>query len=136
MTRTSSAISILCRCSRASAATASGPLESAHPCKRLIVTDVRAPDAQHHPPGQRLSKSRAVEHASRKRVLPHRHTTRGSEPMTRTYPLSTSTSVQGRNPRRQVRPELDEPGLVVLSIGQRDDQGGDKQRSRAPLTDR
>src|ERR1035437_2680191 len=37
------------------------PLKRAHPCKRLIVTDVRAPDAQHHPPGQRLSKPRPVE---------------------------------------------------------------------------
>lgn len=37
------------------------PLERAHPCKHLVVTDVRAPDAQHHPPGQRLSKSRPVE---------------------------------------------------------------------------
>src|ERR1035437_7246722 len=75
MTRTSSAIAVLCRRSRASPASAAGrynallparppsspPLERAHPCKRLIVTDVRAPDAQHHPPGQRLSKSRPVE---------------------------------------------------------------------------
>ncbi len=37
------------------------PLERAHPSKHLIVTDVRAPDAQHHPPGQRLSKPCPVE---------------------------------------------------------------------------
>src|SRR5665647_3087746 len=37
------------------------PFERAHPRKRFIVTDVRAPDAQHHPPGQRLSKPRPVE---------------------------------------------------------------------------
>jgi hypothetical protein len=37
----------------------------------------------------------ARSNASRKRVLPQRHTTRGAEPMRRTYPLSSSTSGQG-----------------------------------------